>query len=158
MRILIVIHGFPKEFEAGSEVYTYNLAKELIKENKVAVFCRTQRDVEGIEKETFNGIPVYRVKEADRYIFDNFCMEPRIDTLFKEVLDEFKPEIIHVHHLSHLSLGIIDVIKRKSIPIVFTLHDYWLICHRGQFVKKTPGLINGIIKRCNGATIEECTG
>ena len=38
MRILQVIHGYPPYYMAGSEVYTYNLARELAKSNEVFVF------------------------------------------------------------------------------------------------------------------------
>jgi hypothetical protein len=40
MRILLIIHGYPPYYMAGSEVYTYNLARELAKNNEVFVFCR----------------------------------------------------------------------------------------------------------------------
>ena len=162
VRILIVNHGFPKEFEAGSEIYAYTLAKELSKEHQVAVFCRTSQDNEGIEQTEYDSIPIYRVKEADRYIFDNFGFEPRIDALFRQVLREFKPDVVHIHHLNHLSLGIVDEIVQygqdiqKKVPIIYTLHDYWLLCHRGQFVFKTSGLMEGKVERCEHASDNEC--
>ena len=40
MRIVQVIHGFPPRNMAGSEVYTYNLSKELSKRHEVIVFYR----------------------------------------------------------------------------------------------------------------------
>ena len=42
MRILLVIHGYPPYYMAGSEVYTYNLARELAKTNDVFVFHRIE--------------------------------------------------------------------------------------------------------------------
>ena len=42
MRILLIIHGYPPYYMAGSEVYTYNLACELAKTNEVYVFHRIE--------------------------------------------------------------------------------------------------------------------
>jgi glycosyltransferase involved in cell wall biosynthesis len=51
------------------------------------------------------------------------------------VLNEVKPDVAHVHHLLFLSVGILDELKKRKIPVVFTLHDYWLTCPRGQLLK-----------------------
>jgi glycosyltransferase involved in cell wall biosynthesis len=44
--------------------------------------------------------------------------------------------VAHIGHLSHLSTGIVDELKEQSIPILFTLHDFWLMCPRGQFLQR----------------------
>ncbi len=51
-------------------------------------------------------------------------------------MEDFKPDIVHIGHLNHLSTGIVDIIKEKNIPLVYTLHDYWLLCPRGQFLQR----------------------
>lgn len=38
LKILKVIHGFPPDFMAGSEVYSYNLCKELARLNNECIF------------------------------------------------------------------------------------------------------------------------
>ena len=44
-------------------------------------------------------------------------------------LDDFKPDIVHVHNIYHqLSPSILDAAKKRGIPIVMHLHDYKLIC------------------------------
>ena len=40
MKIVQVIHGFPPYNMAGSEVYTYNLSRELAKKDEVYIFHR----------------------------------------------------------------------------------------------------------------------
>jgi hypothetical protein len=40
MRILLVIHGYPMRFNAGSEVYTQALAQGLADRHTVQVFTR----------------------------------------------------------------------------------------------------------------------
>jgi hypothetical protein len=59
-----------------------------------------------------------------------------IDRCFAELLSRIQPEIIHVGHLNHLSTSIINVAAKMDIPIVYTLHNYWLMCPRGQFIQR----------------------
>ncbi len=45
-----------------------------------------------------------------------------------KLLDEFKPDIVHLHSIyHHLSPSIIFELKNRNIPIVQTVHDYHLI-------------------------------
>lgn len=45
------------------------------------------------------------------------------------LLQDFKPDIAHVHNIYHqISPSILVTLKRHRIPIVQTLHDYKLIC------------------------------
>ncbi len=42
MKILLVIHGYPMRYNAGSEVYTQSLAQALADRHEVHVFTRQQ--------------------------------------------------------------------------------------------------------------------
>ncbi|HEX7586230.1 MAG TPA: glycosyltransferase [Patescibacteria group bacterium] len=45
-----------------------------------------------------------------------------------KLLDDFKPEIVHIHNIYHqLSPTILFEIKKRKIPVVMTVHDYKLI-------------------------------
>lgn len=49
------------------------------------------------------------------------------------LLDEFQPDIVHLHNIYHqISPSILSVIGQHNIPIVQTLHDYKLICPNYQ--------------------------
>ncbi|WOV91088.1 MAG: glycosyltransferase [Candidatus Zeuxoniibacter abyssi] len=62
----------------------------------------------------------------------------RINRAFAQVAGDVKPDVAHIGHLNHLSLGIVDELATLDIPIVFTLHDFWLMCLRGQFIQIAP--------------------
>jgi glycosyltransferase involved in cell wall biosynthesis len=50
---------------------------------------------------------------------------------FISLLDAFKPDIVHVNNIhSQLSPIIVKEAYKKGIPVVWTLHDYKLICSR----------------------------
>jgi glycosyltransferase involved in cell wall biosynthesis len=48
---------------------------------------------------------------------------------FSAFLDEFQPDLIHLHGIAHhLTPAVLAVAHRRGIPMVQTLHDYQLIC------------------------------
>ncbi len=71
---------------------------------------------------------------------------------FKKLVDDFKPEIIHIHNIyHHLSPSILSVAKKKKIPVVMHLHDYKLICpNHTLFVK------GEVCERCWGHKYINC--
>ncbi|KKU13706.1 MAG: Glycosyl transferase group 1, partial [Parcubacteria group bacterium GW2011_GWC2_45_7] len=47
---------------------------------------------------------------------------------FEEVLQRFKPDIVHIHNIyHHISPSILPMAKRFGVPVVMTVHDYHLI-------------------------------
>ena len=45
------------------------------------------------------------------------------------LLDEVRPDVAHLHNIYHqLTPSIIDVLARRHVPMVMTLHDYKLVC------------------------------
>lgn len=154
MKILQVIHSFPPYNTAGSEVYTYNLSRELAKRHKVFVFHRIndpyKKEYE-LTNSPYDGLLIYTINNTFRHC-DSFEMTYKnniIGEKFGLILDQIKPDIVHIQHLLYLSAKIIEEIKKRKIPMVFTLHDYWLICPQGQLFKNN-------IKLCNREDNSEC--
>ena len=47
---------------------------------------------------------------------------------FAALLDEAKPDLVHVHNIYHqISPSILPVAKRRGLPVVMTVHDYNLL-------------------------------
>ena len=140
MHILKIIHGYPPNYNAGSEVYSQSICNELSKKNKVSVFTREENPYApdfGIrhqqENDNFQFYFVNNPQGKDGY------RHQQIDVNFAQLIAEIKPDVAHVGHLNHLSTGLIDELKKQNIPIVFTLHDFWLMCPRGQFLTRSIG-------------------
>jgi glycosyltransferase involved in cell wall biosynthesis len=154
MKILLIIHGFPPRQAAGSEIYTWMLANKLSQRDDVTVLTRTidssvEEYAAAIERvEKFNVISInntlkYRKSFSDKYV------NHHIGAIFSKILSEQKPDIVHIGHLIGLSTTIIDEIKKLNIPIVYTLHDFWLICPTGRFIKE-PSTV------CHAPSVLEC--
>lgn len=159
MRILQVIHGYPMRYNAGSEVYTQALSRALAARHEVHVFTR--------EENPFT--PDFEVRRendpGDRRIALHVLNNPRlrdryrhdaIDRRFAELLDAVRPEVVHVGHLNHLSTSLVAEASRRSLPILYTLHDYWLMCPRGQFMQTIPEDPANLWAACDGQNDGKC--
>lgn len=50
---------------------------------------------------------------------------------FEAVLDDFKPDVVHMHNIhSYLSPVVGELAHKRGIRVVWTLHDYKLLCPR----------------------------
>lgn len=48
---------------------------------------------------------------------------------FNRLLDDFRPDVVHAHNIhSYLSPYIVELAARRGVPVVWTMHDYKLIC------------------------------
>ncbi|MHA1756842.1 MAG: glycosyltransferase family 4 protein [Promethearchaeota archaeon] len=148
MKILHVIHGFPPEYMAGSEVYTYNLCKTLSKKHDITVFYRISnpylREYE-VEETTFKEMSVIKINLPNiPHVFEKRYKNPIIDEIFEQILQRISPDLVHISHLNYLSTTIIKIIKKHNFPIIYTLHDYWLMCPRGQLIQLNKTLCPSI--------------
>jgi len=50
--------------------------------------------------------------------------------MVKKILKKEKPDIVHVHTPVGISPSVFKAVKSLGIPLVFTLHDYYLMCPR----------------------------
>ncbi|MBF0858621.1 glycosyltransferase [Gluconobacter sp. LMG 31484] len=63
---------------------------------------------------------------------------PAMASRFSEVLEAFRPDVVHVHAAQGLGTGLLRVCQEKGIPYVLTLHDAWWLCER-QFMVRADG-------------------
>ncbi len=156
MQILKIIHGYPPNYNAGSEVYTQSICNELSKSHKVSVFTREENpyslDFEIRHIASHQNLDFYCVNNPhgkDGY------RHKGLDDNFSKLLSKIKPDVAHIGHLNHLSTGLVDELNKQNIPIVFTLHDFWLMCPRGQFLTRGIGNINNY-QLCDGQNGHKC--
>ena len=159
MKILQVIHGYPMRYNAGSEVYTQTLCQGLADNHEVHVFTREEdpfapdfrlREERDPDDPRITLHVVNNPRNRDRY------QEPGIDRRFAETLDRLRPDIVHVGHLNHLSTALPIEAAGRSVPVVYTLHDYWLMCPRGQFMQTLPLDPEDPWAACDGQEDRKC--
>ncbi len=72
---------------------------------------------------------------------------------FARLLDDFRPDIIHAHGVyHHLTNAILKPARERGISIVYTLHDYKLICPAYHFYTERLG----VCEQCRGGRQWRC--
>lgn len=73
------------------------------------------------------------------------------EDIFRKVLSEIEPDLIHIQELAGLPSSLIEIIKDEyNIPLIMTLHDFFLLC-------PTLNLFNSNYENCFKSEIgEEC--
>jgi rhamnosyltransferase len=142
MKALFVSAGYVPAGRGGTEVHAHGLATALKRlGHEVSVFCRegdAARPDFATRSFDVDGIPVFGLNYnfADASDFSFIHRNPRIEDAFVAHLERVRPDVVHVHHLTCLSTGILDRVAERGIPLVMTLHDFWMACGRGQRIRK----------------------
>jgi len=143
MRILLVCHGMPPDSVGGVEQHTSGLAMALANAgHDVHVFARATLPgrSQGDWQEQRTDNPritrvAYRWEGVDSLDATYSC-PPMADALRRFLAARRSAgerfDVAHVHHLTGMSTDALDVLRSDGIATVMTLHDYWLLCPRGQ--------------------------
>lgn len=143
MRILLVCHGMPPDSVGGVEQHTSGLA---------AALASLGHDVHVFARASLPGTPQgeWRVQNtANPRITRVAYRWEGIDSLdgtytcapMANALQQFltaraangeRFDVAHVHHLTGMSIDSLAVLRGSGVPLVMTLHDYWMFCPRGQ--------------------------
>lgn len=143
MKILQVVHGFPPKAIGGTENYTYWLSEELSKKHSVRVFYPVFKGRRHfLSSFEMNGFKCYELNMPNtllerirrNIILEATYLNRAVEEDFRKILDRENPDIVHFQHLVSLSASLIEIVAKKGIPSVLTLHDFWLICPRIQLL------------------------
>jgi len=148
LKILYVLHGFPPDTWAGTEVYTLNLAKAMqARGHEVVILARSpgragEEQVPDFtvceERLTDSGSELRVLRLINRLHYrrlaDTFVDE-RADAAFLRVLATERPDVVHFQHLIHLSTNFVELAKEEGCATFLTMHDYWALCPRVQLIR-----------------------
>ena len=118
MKILKIIHGYPPNYNAGSEVYSQSICNELATRHDIFIFTREENlyapdhEIREERKENITFYFVNKAREKDGYRHRD------LEGKFSDLVRAMQPDIAHIGHLNHLSTGLVKVLKKQNIPIV----------------------------------------
>jgi GT2 family glycosyltransferase/glycosyltransferase involved in cell wall biosynthesis len=156
MRVLLVVHGYPPAGSGGTEIYVHSLALALRAQGEEVFVLAREADPGrpdfATREETVDGLRVLRVNNTYREVrsFRDSYLSAPVRRIAGAWIEEVRPDVAHLHHLTGLSGDLPLECARRGLPAVLTLHDYWLICHRGQ-------LLDRDLRRCAGPLPDGCS-
>lgn len=138
LRILFVTAGYPPESLGGVELHVQGLCRALMAAGHAPhVLARSGRPGLGhlrTQRETVEDVPVTRVGNTfvDATSVQALVAHEGIADVFSAELARLRPDVVHVHHLTCLSTLIPERCRAAGVPVLMTLHDFWMGCPRGQ--------------------------
>lgn len=138
MRLLNLTHQYLPDKIGGVERYTQSISRALAERgHQVSVFYRRSAAGVGLERREEGGVAVWAAwagsPSPTRRFLATFGDAPLVRA-FAHVLDETRPELVHVQHLMGLPARLLTMLRQRGIPTVVTLHDYWWICANAQLL------------------------
>ena len=116
MDVLHIIHQFPPESRGGSESYLFDVAqRQRARGLDVAVLSGSKhcRERVLVEPDLVEGLPVHRLHRDDLY-FDHHAKmwHPQVEATFAELLQQWRPKLVHVHHWVRLTCNLVEICAR----------------------------------------------
>lgn len=155
MKILFAIHQFFPKYYTGTERSVLNIVKQLMKtghfvqvitygdDDLNALDPDKERDGISVQEYTYEGVPVTGVR--DNSLTGNITFGIS-EGLLKPFLSGFVRrggfDVIHIAHPCKMGI-LARVGKNLRIPVIATLHDFWLLCLRVQLLKPDSALCSG---------------
>lgn len=143
MKILYILHKFLPRYFSGTEIYTYNLAREMQRRGHAVRICCAEEVEKGsgdrieARDDTYNGLKVHRVsfnRKKTPDIIGFAYNNPMVADHLRSYLSATQPDIVHITSFLNLSAAIIDPIKSYGLPALFTATDFWAFCPKSNFL------------------------
>lgn len=147
MKILMVSSLYHPNIVGGAEKVAQFLAEGLQNHNiQTAVVCWDKFN----HVDYVNGVKVHYVSIKNLYWPFGDKKPPRAVRLFWHLLDIYnpfmakafasivdfeKPDLVHTHNIGGFSAAIWSEAKKMGLPLVHTIHDYYLMCPRTLMFK-----------------------
>jgi glycosyltransferase involved in cell wall biosynthesis len=144
MRITFVSAHYPPNFVSGGTLQPQRLARGLrARGHDVSVFAghldSERRPLSSWEEDDGTGMPVRWVVStpfmdwADERNYDN----PAVAEVFADHLAQRPADVVHLHALQTLGVGLIEAAKATGAATVVTMHDFWWVCARQFLVERS---------------------
>jgi glycosyltransferase involved in cell wall biosynthesis len=135
MRILQILHEFPPDAWAGTEIVTLQLSRALRERGHEVTIMTRVGDPTAEE---------FSYREEQRYGFDviavvnNYTKTSNLSLVhdndffeagFIQLLTRLRPDVVHFQHVAHLSANLLATAAGLGYPTVLSLHDFYFACH-----------------------------
>lgn len=162
MKLGVLSNNFPPEIIGGAEICAKQLSDETSKDCDLFVFAgkpNLKKRFSNYKLDYYkNNYAVYRLSLGSLALDYrnplNFY-NPIIEDKFKKIADTERPDLIHAHNLSGLSFAPIAYVKKfLKVPVIMTLHDFWLVCPKNTLLTNDGELCAyGGISGCNACNL-----
>ncbi|MDY6965094.1 MAG: glycosyltransferase family 4 protein [Halobacteriota archaeon] len=162
MKICVICTLYPPLASGGAARVAQLTAEGLVvRGHEVLVISTGPKRREGIEE--IGGVKVYRIRPLNIYPKYEAQNQPEIlkpiwhtidlwnpHSYFavKNILEKESPDVVHLHNFKSLSLSVFGAVKSLNLPLIFTAHDFSLICIRANLLKGSGNICDSPSRLC----------
>lgn len=150
MRVALFVHCFYPSHIYGTETYTLELARNLrtIGHDPVVVsatFAGEPAQPSPVHRYTHDGIPVLSI---DKNVYPHARVkdtyyQPSMEGVLTDVLDELRPDVLHVTHLVNHTAVLLQVAAQRRLPTIATFTDFFGFCYNNKLEAHDGSLCAG---------------
>ncbi|KQM58878.1 MULTISPECIES: glycosyltransferase family 4 protein [unclassified Sphingomonas] len=165
MRILEVSAFYTPYIIGGAEICAQNLTEWFTEQgHDVAVLSAAPQREHESWGTPMNGYRLYRVGTPHIYpVFQastapawkkpiwhlQDIYDPRNEAMFERVIEDFRPDFVHIHWIQGLGYNGLKVLAKHDIPTAITLHDLAYVCVRTTMFRGN----HECVRQCNGCRL-----
>jgi glycosyltransferase involved in cell wall biosynthesis len=137
LRLLHLGSGFRPWRAGGLVAYIEDLMDEQVSRGHEVAYFFSGRQYPGLRRPRLRrwergGVAMLEVVNSPLYDHGRQpeleLAEPRIERMLEGVLEELRPDVVHVQEMAGLPSSVLDVVRRTGTPAVVTLQDYFPLC------------------------------
>lgn len=163
MKINIISSLYPPLIFGGAEISVKRVAEKLADKGHMVSVISTSPNRKRYREE-INGVSIHRINPMNIYPMYTSPEQPMIIKpvyyildiwnpysykIIKNILKKEQPDIVHINNFRGISLSAFSAAKSLKLPVVFTAHDYSLICLRGTLLNTSGMICTNPIRLCN---------
>jgi glycosyltransferase involved in cell wall biosynthesis len=88
-----------------------------------------------LDRSTYDGLPTYHCVDGGEYSRVADWPNRFLRRAFQTVLDEWVPQVVHFHNFVSLGDDLVSMARANGAAVVYTLHDFGLICPNTLLLK-----------------------
>jgi glycosyltransferase involved in cell wall biosynthesis len=168
VKICLVIESYPPNVTGGVSVYGQRLAHGLANaghEVFVITSCpfislsslKPSEEMDGkvrvLHIPPINIYDAYKSKNVPTFIKPIFHIinlwNPAQHVLYKNILRQERPDVVHIHDIYGISLSFLDAVKSLRIPLILTLHSFGLLCRKVTLLNRNSEICESPNRFCS---------
>lgn len=161
-QICFISNLYPPFIIGGAEISVGRVAEGLVKRgHDVSVITTSPNGKSSIED--IKRVKIYQINPLNFYVMYKHQNQPEIlkpiwhgidlwnphsFIVVKKILKKEMPDVAHINNFKGLSLSAFSVTKRLNLSLIFTAHDYSLICPRGDLLHGSSEICTDPVGLC----------
>ena len=133
----IMVIGLNEQYGGGTVGVGNDLSEYISKQGDEVVYVLPSSfegevhpgaiDIEEVSEGNYIKVILHDWPDSLPNIQDHISYSLANDVIVK-LLDQYKPDIVHVQHVITLGVSVVKAIKEAGYPVILSLHDYWFDC------------------------------